>query len=318
MSRCASVNSRPSTSSAALSCSFEMRGACFSAGRSCASASSARAPSLTIRVARVGVSPRRVRRLRSKVMRIRIPRRVVRNGTPVAAIELVAVFILKILTSVMLAAATCVSLLPTARGEITILAVTSSPTFAAGLPGPGSLASVFCTGLTGIQGVEVAQGTPLPRTLDGIRVTVGAIDAPILAVADFGSYQQINFQVPLEASTRPSLVLSPGAFSARMDNVLPSPFGGFFMDASGYAVVQHAVDFQLVTPDNPARPGEWLVAYASNLGPVTSPQLTGVPAPVDPLARIAPGSPGPWQFTVWLSQPSGFFTSESTFMGLTP
>jgi uncharacterized protein (TIGR03437 family) len=225
---------------------------------------------------------------------------------------------LKILTLFVLAAAACVSLLPTARGEITILAVTSSPSFAVGLPGPGSLASVFCTGLTGIQGIEVAQGNPLPRTLAGIRVTVGAIDAPILAVADFGSYQQINFQVPWETSTGPSLVISQDASSARMDNVLPSPFGGFFMDAARYAVVQHAVDFQLVTPDNPARPGEWVVAYASNLGPVTSPQLTGVPAAADPLARIAPGSPGPWQFTVWLSQPSGFVSAESNFMGLTP
>jgi uncharacterized protein (TIGR03437 family) len=41
---------------------------------------------------------------------------------------------------------------------------------------------------------------PLPFTVDGISVTVGGAPAPIVAIADDGGYQQINFEVPQEAA----------------------------------------------------------------------------------------------------------------------
>jgi uncharacterized protein (TIGR03437 family) len=201
--------------------------------------------------------------------------------------------------------ALAVSLLPAARAEIHILSVTSASDFAAGLPGPGSLASVFCSGLNGTQEVHV---------------TVGQNEAPILAVVDLGPYQQINIQVPWETSNVTPVAVSQAGNSATMDS-LRSAYGGFFVDANRYAIAQHAADYQLVTEDNPARPGEWIVAYATNLGPVKDPPPTGVAAPLGRLIPLDTGIPAltvPWSFTLWLSQIGGFVSATSNFAGLTP
>lgn len=94
-----------------------------------------------------------------------------------------------------------------AQAAIRILAVTDAASFAAGLPANGSLATVFCTGLTGITRVVVADGVPLPLQLSGVSVRVDGVPAPMLAVAAVDGYQQINVQVPWErgSSTTPSI-----------------------------------------------------------------------------------------------------------------
>src|SRR3979411_1335944 len=69
------------------------------------------------------------------------------------------------------------------RSEIRVLDVLSAPQ-TTGLPAPGSLATIYCTGLEGIQGTLVGSGVPLPTTLGGVRVTFGLVDAPLLAVKD--------------------------------------------------------------------------------------------------------------------------------------
>jgi hypothetical protein len=79
-------------------------------------------------------------------------------------------------------------------GQIQVLQITSSANFVPGLLKPGSLASIFCTGLQDVPDLVIAQGYPLPRTLAGVKVTFGGVDAPILAVANItgGAYQQIK------------------------------------------------------------------------------------------------------------------------------
>lgn len=64
------------------------------------------------------------------------------------------------------------------------------------------------------------------------------------------------------------------------------PTSVFFADSNGYAIVQHASDYSLVTPENPAHPGEHLIVYGVNLGPVNSQPKTGQKAPFEPLANI--------------------------------
>jgi len=59
------------------------------------------------------------------------------------------------------------------HGAIRVLAVTTAAGFAPGMPRPGSLGSIFCTGLSGETGVRVVFATG---------------DAPILAVANLGTY----------------------------------------------------------------------------------------------------------------------------------
>ena len=76
-------------------------------------------------------------------------------------------------------------------GEIRLLAVTTSFGFRPGLPGPGSPATIFCSGLS-IAGTIVATGSPLPGSIEGISVTYGSVQAPIYGVADLGSFQIVN------------------------------------------------------------------------------------------------------------------------------
>src|SRR5215213_2599042 len=97
--------------------------------------------------------------------------------------------------------------IPTHLGAaIRVFAITHSTNFAVGLSAAGSLASVFCTGLTGIRGVIRAQGSPLPMRLAGVNVYLDERSTPILAIADLGGYQQINFQVPWESNGRSSML----------------------------------------------------------------------------------------------------------------
>ncbi|HXK04559.1 MAG TPA: hypothetical protein VMS37_19310 [Verrucomicrobiae bacterium] len=209
-------------------------------------------------------------------------------------------------------------------GQIQVLAVTSSANFAVGRLLPGSLASLFCTGIQNVGGVVIAPGFPLPHILAGARVAVNGTEAPILAIADLagGSYQQINVQVPWEATTASGLdfeVSQLGA-SAHSTAYPQDPWPVFFVDSSGYAVAQHAGDYRLVTRSDPARPGEWVVVYATNLGSVQNPPADGYPAPltVDPI--VPDTSPYASYFGLAVG-PSADYTStrlQSNYIGLAP
>jgi uncharacterized protein (TIGR03437 family) len=169
------------------------------------------------------------------------------------------------------------------------IVVTSAASFQRGLPPKGSIGTAFCAGLQ-VQGVVYATTNPLPFTLDGISVTVGGAPAPIVAVADDGGYQQINFEVPQEAAPNSD---STWTVTASQDGMqltaqvasLQSP-GDFFWVTSNLAALQHAADYSLVTEQNPAHPGEVLVGFLTGLpgaGPVVP---TGEASPFSPLAVV--------------------------------
>jgi len=201
---------------------------------------------------------------------------------------------------------------PHLRGEIRLLGVTTSAGFAPGLPAPGSLGTIFCTGLIGINGIVAAETNPLPKMLAGVRVTVGSTDAPILAVAELGGYQIVNFQMPWEANGPVALVQGNGG---AVIQATPAPWGQFFTDAAGFAIALHAVDFSLVTADRPSRPGEWIVIYGSNFGTVANPPPSGALTPSDRLFPLEPGSPVGWDFRVFMINNIAL---ESNFIGLAP
>ncbi len=197
------------------------------------------------------------------------------------------------------------------RGEIRILGVEVASGYAPGLPYPGSLATVFCTGLTNITGVIQSEGPQLPRSLAGVKVMVGNIAAPLLAVADFKDYQQINFQVPWEGGNSTVTVVQ-GTEQAVASGVQNSNrWSVFFADSAGYVAAQHASDNRPVTRENPARRGELIIVYASNLGSIVDPPPTGVPAPLD---RKYPLDVSKESYYL-LTSGSGNFVS---FMGLAP
>ncbi len=177
-----------------------------------------------------------------------------------------------------------------ATAQIRIGAVTSGASFEAGLPAKGSIATLFCTGLTGITGIIGAQTLPLPRELAGVRMSVGGAAAPLFALAVSEGFQQVNFQVPLEAEFGPQdaevAIEQQGQRAAvRVPLRLSSP-GDFFRFPDGRGIFQHAKDYSLVTPEAPARPGEALIAYLTGL-PGTVPAVpSGHPAPFEPLAIV--------------------------------
>lgn len=162
-----------------------------------------------------------------------------------------------------------------------------------GLVASGGLATLFCTWLTGIQGIQTAQGFPLPYELAGVRVRVAGMDAPILAVADFGAYQQVNFQNPAQTFDN-----NPGPYSLEVIQGAQRREGGFrrigpslFRDANGFALAQHASDYSPVTRENPARAGEYIILYGTgitNYSNVRNAPPFGMPAPLEPLAWTPP------------------------------
>ncbi len=94
---------------------------------------------------------------------------------------------------------------------IQIAALTNSADFQPSLPQPGSLASIFCTGLQGPPGVIAAPPQyPLPAQLvvagSPVTVWISFIQAPILAIAFENGYQQINVQVPWQVPQDPLFV----------------------------------------------------------------------------------------------------------------
>jgi uncharacterized protein (TIGR03437 family) len=216
-----------------------------------------------------------------------------------------------------LAAALAGVVAPHSWGQnIRILAITSAADFSSSWILPGGLGAIFCSGLAGISGTVAAPGFPLPTTLSGVTVTIGpTLHAPLLAVADLGGYQQINFQLPWETPAGSPIAISQGSASSPPAALPANPvWSVFFKDSAGAVIAQHASDFSLVTPGNPARPGEWIIAYASNLGSVAAPPPSGTPAPLDRLSPIA----GSGVTGVVLVSDNGPRAVESNFIGLTP
>ncbi len=176
------------------------------------------------------------------------------------------------------------------RAEIANIVVTSAASFERGMPWGGSIASVFCTGLKGINGVIAADHYPLPLELAGVRVTIGETRAPLFAVVELGGYQQINLQVPWEAAGATNIDIQQGG--ERGGVVLPNVLapGDFFRLADGSGAFQHSADYALVSARNPARAGEVVVGYLTGLLTRPVPSIpTGQPSPV--------GQPG-WENTV--------------------
>ncbi len=184
-------------------------------------------------------------------------------------------------------------------GQLQITAVTNSADFKPGLPQKGSLASIFLTGLQGQPGVYVNTQNPLLNTFVA-EVWINFMPAPVLAVAFENGYQQINMQIPWQGERDPLYVeVFQGGNRAHFETAYtnngfyPSPSSGWsalFVDATGHAIVQHASDYSLVTPDNPAHAEENVIAYAINLGPVTNTPSSGHRAPSNPLAIFDPAA----------------------------
>jgi uncharacterized protein (TIGR03437 family) len=225
--------------------------------------------------------------------------------------------------------AICLLLGQSATAQIRIFNVTeATSTSVPGLPAYGSIATISCAGLSGINGNIQAVQYPLPYELAGVSVRVEDHAAPLLAIADIGGgTQQITFQMPIDrtALTVPVVVSQSGQNAQTA--VVPDLAWRFFLTlpstapyfaAAGTALVQHA-DYSPVTFDHPAQPGEVVVVYGTNLASLretSNPPALGFPSPSSPLSVVPPvvvsGLSG--RYTIWINGKE----PEVQFIGLTP
>lgn len=142
---------------------------------------------------------------------------------------------------------------------------------ASGTPGaiaPNTLASIYGTRLSYLEKGLLppdASGGVLPTVLPGtgVRVWVGGIAAPIFYV----SATQVNFLVPgnLRPTTVEVYVLRDGLVGPKLSMILRDAAPALFMLDPQFVIASH-LDFSLVTADAPARPGAWVVLWATGLG----------------------------------------------------
>jgi uncharacterized protein (TIGR03437 family) len=170
--------------------------------------------------------------------------------------------------------------------SLTISSVVNAASNAAGLV-PGSAATIYGTGLTS-PGIMSAPGIPLPRVLGGVRVNVNGSEAPLFAVANTNGTEQVNFQVPFEATGSSAMVavMREAQTSANSQIPLLAAQPGIFTTNGTEAIVVRNLDNSLVTAARPLARGEYGYFYVTGLGAVDNPPQTGSAAPSAPLAVV--------------------------------
>jgi uncharacterized protein (TIGR03437 family) len=150
---------------------------------------------------------------------------------------------------------------------------------------PGSLGTIFGTGITGVNGVVTGNQVPFPTTLEGVSVTVNGVQAPIISLVNQAGQEQINVQVPfgIQAPGTATVVINNNGSELTVSDVpilrvQPGVFE-FFLGEARFAAALHA-DYSVVTPENPARPGEIIQLFLTGLGPTNPVVATNAPGPV--------------------------------------
>jgi uncharacterized protein (TIGR03437 family) len=174
--------------------------------------------------------------------------------------------------------------------------VVNGASFAKGAVSPGSLVSIFGTGL--VSKLASADTIPLSTMLSGVTVIFADLPpAPLLAVipgVPGQSDDQINVQLPWEIGTGSGvvnvMVTTPNGTSAPVAvDFAPSMPGVFSAPIAGklYAVAVNFPDNALAWPQgqvpgsHPATAGDTLVIYATGMGAVDhTPVDGGIPGPL--------------------------------------
>jgi uncharacterized protein (TIGR03437 family) len=150
---------------------------------------------------------------------------------------------------------------------------------------PGTIAQVYGDNFYSGAGFESAPPPPLDPRLEGAQLLISGNPAPFYYL----SKTQAAAQIPTELTpgrTYSALMEVNGVYSTPQSIEVVSATPGT-VSVSGALVAQHAADYQLVTAQNPAKPGESLIMYLVGMG-VTSPNVaTGAPAPAGPLAQAS-------------------------------
>jgi uncharacterized protein (TIGR03437 family) len=154
---------------------------------------------------------------------------------------------------------------------------------------PGSLITIF-----GSQLSPTSESLADPTLSDALGQACLSVNGNLSPVV-FASSNQINAQIPWNASGSASLILrTPGGssdiFRVRVIPNAPGVFrSGTAGPETGIATIVRASNNELVTVSNPVHRGDDLIVYATGLGR-TSPEVpVGSPSPFEPLARAVDG-----------------------------
>lgn len=185
-------------------------------------------------------------------------------------------------------------------GQIT--SVVNGASYVAG-PAPGSVATIFGSGLAGVIGS--ATTVPLPLSLSGLAVIINGTATPLW----YASPTQINFEMPADAppGSATAILTSGGASSAPLSFTIAQVAPGIFAYGNNRAVAVNP-DGSLTDADHPAAVGSMITVYLTGIGPLDNPVATNTPAPSEPLSR--PSLPA--RATI------GGQAAQIQFLGLTP
>jgi uncharacterized protein (TIGR03437 family) len=216
-------------------------------------------------------------------------------------------------------------------GAITILAAFgkfgASASLTANLPGPSVTANSFTNaatanslnpqvglvpcGLSTVTGNGLAatiQGVlpgsqlgfgGLPYTLGGLTMSINGVPAPLYSISNINGVQQVNFQTPCE--TTPGTAIAIITVNGGTPSVVPgiqvlAAQPGIFNQAgpSGqpYGFVVRVLDGSLVSPSNPAHPGESYYLYVTGMGQTIPPITTnsaGTGTEIIPVSQVSVG-----------------------------
>lgn len=141
---------------------------------------------------------------------------------------------------------------------------------------PGELITLYGTGLASTT-ASIQGGQVFPTKLGGVSVTIDDTPCPIYYV----SPTQLSVIVPYEvASNQTGLANIQVTNNSVASNVVQmyltdSAPGSFSQTENGlgFAAALHTNNYELITSDNPAQPGEYISLYLTGLGVVT-PSIT--------------------------------------------
>lgn len=195
-----------------------------------------------------------------------------------------------------------------------IVNTASSAPFTAGIS-PGEFVSLYNGVNTGSSTTPCATGPSFPTIIGGIQVLVNGIAAPVYCVGSGNT--PLTFIVPDDVSQYPIATIQVMNGSA-LSNIVttfvykttPGVFTYNLLAFSGFAAAEHG-DYSVITPNNPARPGETIALYLTGLGsPVPAGgiavEVAGVASPSVPYAGLT-ADPALYQinFQVPATAPNG-------------
>jgi uncharacterized protein (TIGR03437 family) len=152
---------------------------------------------------------------------------------------------------------------------------------------PGELLTLVGAGLSSTT-VQTQGGQAFPMKLGGVTVSINNLPCPIYYVTPGQLAVSVPYGVAANQTGLADIqVANNGILSNMVQMHLTDAAPGSFSQSAngiGYATATHAATGQMITPANPAQPGEYISLYLTGLGTVTPTVTDGDVGPSGPLS----------------------------------